>query len=286
MGSTIQELRQKLVTSLQPVMAVEEARYTARILLMHNLKLSSTALVTSGYDVVADADETAIIQQLERVLTHEPVQYVIGSAHFYGLDFYVDQSVLIPRPETEELVDMVIKENGNPAASILDIGTGSGCIAVSLKYNMPATTVEAWDISESALGVARRNASAFGVDVGFKIVDILVTQLVADKKYDVIVSNPPYIRDSEKALMHSNVLDNEPHLALFVPDADPLVFYRAIARQVLALLRKDGRLYFEINEALGDEMIVLLAGLGFEARVIKDLQGKDRFVSASIVGCC
>jgi release factor glutamine methyltransferase len=222
---------------------------------------------------------------LSRLLTYEPVQYVLGISDFYGLRFRVNRHVLIPRRETEELVDLVVKEVralGIKTLSILDIGTGSGCIPVALKKNLPFADVSAMDVSQDALEVARENAFLNKTDVLFVQDSILTPSSFTDAEYDIIISNPPYIALPEKESMHKNVLDYEPHLALFVEDTDPLLFYRAIAVFAKRHLKETGKLYVEINEAYGPEVKQLFEETGFrDARLIKDMQGKNRMVAAS-----
>jgi release factor glutamine methyltransferase len=191
----------------------------------------------------------------------------------------VNESVLIPRPETEELVDWIRNENDlNKNLQILDIGTGSGCIAISLKHEFPFATVDAFDISNEALETARKNAAQNGLEVNFSEVDILNAPAF-DKKWDIIVSNPPYVLENEKLQMHSNVLEYEPHLALFVPDNDPLLFYREIALFAKKQLNANGKLYFEINRAYGQATVDMLSELGFQhIELRKDISGNDRMV--------
>jgi release factor glutamine methyltransferase len=223
---------------------------------------------------------------LSRLLTHEPVQYVLGVADFYGLRFRVNRSVLIPRRETEELVDLVVKEvriSGVKALSVLDIGTGSGCIPVSLKKNLPFATVSAMDVSQDALDIAKENAFLNKTDVTF-IHDSILKPLsfTPETVFDIIISNPPYIALSEKSSMHKNVLEYEPHLALFVENDNPLLFYKAIAGFAKKQLTSNGKVYVEINEAYGPEVLHLFTQSGFkDVLLIKDMQDKDRIVSAS-----
>lgn len=223
---------------------------------------------------------TEIVSQLK---LYRPIQHILGSTEFYGLEFAVTPHTLIPRPETEELVQLIIKDTPK-GASILDIGTGSGCIAVTLSVNIPDSRLTAVDISAPALDTARSNALTNKADVRFIRKDILLSEGISDLgKFDVIVSNPPYIRESEKENMQSNVLDYEPHTALFVSDNDPLIFYRRIAEHARTALNSNGHLYFEINEALGKEMHNLLRLTGYKhIEIIKDIYGKDRIAKASI----
>ena len=237
--------------------------------------------------VVAEDKVKMALEAFDRMAAGEPLQYVIGEAWFYGRQFRVTPDVLIPRPETEELVNgtlMQAVDKRNPA--ILDLCTGSGCIAWTLALEIPGAEVTAVDISEGALGVA--SSQNFVQELGqtgvkaprFLKADVLQASLPLDssEKYDILVSNPPYVMDSEKALMRTNVLDHEPHLALFVPDNDALKFYMAIASHASRLLKDDGFGIVEINEALGSETAELFAQAGFQTEVIKDLFDKDRFV--------
>jgi len=220
-----------------------------------------------------------------RLLKHEPLQYIIGFTEFYDLKFEVNSNVLIPRQETEELVDLIIKKSdNNETFKILDIGTGSGCIALSLKNSLPKSTVTACDFSDEALEMAKLNAKINNLDLEFLEIDILnedVTNSLG--KFDLIVSNPPYVRELEKEMMSENVLDYEPEMALFVDDNDPLIYYNAITNFALNHLKKGGRLYFEINEFLGKEMKNLLLQSGFKDVIVyKDLNNKDRMTSARL----
>lgn len=227
-----------------------------------------------------------LLRMAERIAKGEPVQYVVGKAEFYGLTFHVEPGVLIPRPETEELVGAVELQNAQNAR-VVDIGTGSGCIAISLSKKFPNAKVEGWDISNDALRIAKGNAELNESNVSFHKVDVLsvspseVLSLAEGKRADVIVSNPPYICDREKSDMERNVLDHEPHLALFVPDEDPLLFYRKIAELGVEILSTGGRLYFEINRAYGRETVLLLEGLGYSnVQLVQDQFGNDRMVCA------
>ena len=223
--------------------------------------------------------EATLEDAIKRLQKYEPIQYIQGYSDFCGLRFKVTPATLIPRPETSELVEWVASEaTGNER--ILDIGTGSGCIAVSLANKMPQSEVTAWDISAEALAVATENSSSNGTEVLFEQVDIIAYQ-PEEKQFDIIVSNPPYIKENEKSAMHSNVLDWEPHTALFVPDSDPLLFYRTIAKKGLTLLKPGGTLYFEINRAHGAETTEMLAGLGYTGiELRKDFADNDRMIKA------
>lgn len=227
---------------------------------------------------------------IERLNTQEPIQYILGETEFYGRRFLVNDSVLIPRPETEELVKYIVDkhksqfpETNNPL-SILDIGTGSGCIAISLAKELPNFKVTAYDISEKALETAKKNAELNKADVTFEKVDILNYQFsILNSKFSIILSNPPYVTKQEIDRMQKNVLDFEPHLALFVEDAEPLIFYEAIANFAFNNLTNNGLLAVEINETLGEETADVFRRKGFsEFEIIKDIHQKNRFVSARL----
>jgi release factor glutamine methyltransferase len=241
---------------------------------------SRTQFLMAG-DVELSNEEVIIIERIVvRLKNHEPIQYILGETEFYGLPFYSVPGVLIPRPETEELVQWIIQENKLLAPNILDIGTGSGCIAVSLRKNIPRATVLACDISPVCLETTCRNAELNTVDVSVFEYDVLNhTPEIVFPQLDIIVSNPPYIRESEKLHMQKNVLDFEPGLALFVSDEDPLLFYECIADFALSHLRNGGSLYLEINEAFGLECQIMLHGKGLTKEILKkDINGKDRMI--------
>jgi release factor glutamine methyltransferase len=218
---------------------------------------------------------------IHRLSLHEPIQYIIGETEFLGLKFKVDEHVLIPRPETEELVQWLlddIRESKNPSnLKILDIGTGSGCIAISLAKNLPNAEIFALDISEKALKTAKENAGLNKVKVNFIQADILNLEALAGK-FDIIVSNPPYVREMEKTEMHRNVLENEPDLALYVKDTDPLIFYKKITKLAEESLIKEGNLYFEINQYLANETEEILKNFGFKTGLKKDIFGNYRML--------
>ncbi len=227
------------------------------------------------------------LNAITRLKTYEPIQYIIGQTEFYGLSFKVNSHTLIPRPETEELVELVInnvKLKSTQPLSILDIGTGTGCIAISLAKHIANAQVFAVDVSDDALKVAKENAVLNGVNVEFIKVDILNWQSeskLQDLTFDIIVSNPPYVRQLEKAEMKANVLQHEPHLALFVDDANPLQFYQAITQFASQKLQPNGHLYFEINQYLGDEMLQLLQSYHFKnIELLTDIFGNHRMMKA------
>ncbi|MDU1890235.1 MAG: peptide chain release factor N(5)-glutamine methyltransferase [Dysgonomonas sp.] len=217
---------------------------------------------------------------LERLKTYEPIQHILEETEFFRLPFYVNKNVLIPRPETEELVELILNENKESGLKILDIGTGSGAIAIALAKYMNNAVVTAWDISHKALDIAVMNSKANSVNLSFKLVDVLGAYS-RDEKFDIIVSNPPYVLESEKQTMEANVLDYEPHLALFVPDNQALLFYERIADVAFELLNENGKLYFEINRAKGEETVKMLEAKGFQnIELFQDLSKNDRMVKA------
>ncbi|MGA1226533.1 MAG: peptide chain release factor N(5)-glutamine methyltransferase [Tamlana sp.] len=220
-----------------------------------------------------------IIYALELLKKHKPIQYIIGETEFYGLPFQVTEDVLIPRPETEELVKWVIKNaNYNEPIHILDVGTGSGCIAIALAKNLPNAKIYALDVSADALKIAKQNAELNNVKIEFFKADILKIKKINNLNFDVIVSNPPYVREQEKELMKPNVLENEPHLALFVKDSNPLLFYEAISQFTVDNLSKKGMLFFEINEYLGRDMIALMKAHFSNIELKQDIFKKDRMI--------
>ncbi|WP_425658596.1 peptide chain release factor N(5)-glutamine methyltransferase [Tenacibaculum ascidiaceicola] len=223
-------------------------------------------------------------EALVRLKEEEPIQYILTKTEFYGLPFKVNQDTLIPRPETEELVEWIINEvdKNQESLSILDIGTGTGCIPISLKKHLPKTTVSTIDVSEEALKIAKQNAVLNKVEVSFMHQDILKTEELSGE-FDIIVSNPPYVRELEKVEIKNNVLKNEPHLALFVEDNNPLIFYKKIADLAKNSLTKTGLLFFEINQYLGLETVEMLKNKGFtQIELRKDLFGNDRMIKASL----
>jgi release factor glutamine methyltransferase len=219
-----------------------------------------------------------------QLLAHHPIQYVLGEADFYLLKFKVNSNVLIPRPETEELVYLIIQEQKNKPVNILDIGTGSGCIPIALKKNLPLAQLIAIDISNEALALAEKNATLNRVEVTFYKADALNLQSSNWPQFDVIVSNPPYIAQSEMEIMDENVKAHEPHLALFVNDDEPLIFYDKIGDFALTNLKSGGMLYFEINQQLAHETANLLIKKGFQTTLIKDINQNYRILKAQLLG--
>ena len=258
----------------------EEARFISKWVVEELYGISPTDIAVDKEIKSHNSEDEKLKKIIERLLKNEPIQYILGKANFFGRDFFVTPDVLIPRQETEELVSMIRDETYEGPCTILDIGTGSGCIAITLSLELKEARVEAVDISYKALSIAAKNRDNLTSDVDFFQINILQEQL-PEKEYDIIVSNPPYVRESEKALLHKNVLDYEPYQALFVTDDDPLLFYREIVKKATNRLSKKGALYFEINEALGTDLMALLHTLHFSGTLRKDLNGKERFIKAT-----
>ena len=262
-----------------------EIRQFTRIIFEYLAGFTATDLITKG-DVELTATQIKFLDScVVRLKKHEPLQYILGEAHFLDMKLEVNPATLIPRHETEELVMWICGNVGSSHSMVLDIGTGSGCIALGIKSQKPELTVEAWDVSSDALKTAEANARMNGLEILFDRVDILSFEPEKKhlQKYDIIVSNPPYVRESEKEQMEPNVLEHEPYLALFVNDNDPLVFYREISKKATRMLKEGGFLFFEINEAFGKEVKQLLSDLGFRnIEVKRDLSGKERMVKARV----
>ncbi len=269
---------------LVPRYGEREAQAVVRLLLDHVFGLSLADVLAGGLDSLPVPSATHLQAMMQRLMAGEPVQYVMGEAEFCGRWLKVSPAVLIPRPETEELCQWVLSAELPAKPRILDIGTGSGCIACTLAAELPDARVEGWDISEEALLVARENAGRIGVHAVFSRHDILATADIlqgSQQKWDVIVSNPPYICQKERATMAPHVLQHEPATALFVPDDDALCFYRAIATYALAALDRGGRLFFEINPLYAEELQAMLLELAFcDVSIRIDAFGRQRFISA------
>ncbi len=270
------------------------------------LGIKRNEIVLKGNDTMSESELLKFNFAIKDLKNNRPIQHILGKADFYGLKFYVNEHVLIPRPETEELVHLVIQENVEGGSqkeekkakdaelktndsrliAILDIGTGSGCIPIVLKKKIPSAKVYTLDISEKVLAIAKRNAKLNEVDIEFAQHDILSEKQLPvsfPPKFDIIVSNPPYVRNLEKENIDRNVLDHEPHLALFVSDEDPLIFYKTIADLALNNLKKEGKIYFEINEYLGEETKEILVNKGFKnVQLLKDINGKNRILRGEI----
>jgi release factor glutamine methyltransferase len=281
---TARELLSEYKKTLGSLYEPAEAESIAMLVAEKVLNASRVQLILQPDLLPSQAQQEEMQRILHQLETGKPVQYVLGETEFYGLPFRVDSRVLIPRPETEELVDWILKEHSRATEplSILDICTGSGCIAIVLKKLLQGT-VYALDVSEQALEAARTNAELNGSEVSFVQADILDPGFTLSRKFRIIVSNPPYVLLSQKNGMHRNVLNFEPHLALFVSDEDPLLFYRAIAEFALRHLEPEGKLYFEINEQYGAETARMMKQKGFrEITIRKDLSGKDRMLTCSV----
>lgn len=268
-----------IFSQLSGIYPKSEINYLIRIILHEVCGLSTTDIALRKFNDLSDTQLANIIEIMSRLRNHEPIQYILGKAEFYDIQLHVNPSVLIPRPETEELIDWILSEKKS-FRHILDIGTGSGCIAIALAKNISKSEIDAWDISPEALEMANANAKNNNVRINFSRVDVLHDE-IEYKTYDLIVSNPPYVGESEKQAMDSNVLDFEPHLALFVPDSDPLLFYRKIADIAIKLLISGGELFFEINRAKGSDIVSLLTQKGFaDVQLRKDLSGNERMIKA------
>ncbi|WNH11692.1 peptide chain release factor N(5)-glutamine methyltransferase [Thalassobellus suaedae] len=278
----LKEIQYTFHQKLDAIYGEEEVDSFFYILIEAYYNVSRLQLALNLEYAVKDAGR--VLEALHLLEEEKPIQYILGETEFYGLPFKVNEHTLIPRPETEELVEWIIKEfkNYNSEIRILDIGTGSGCIAVALAKRLKNVKVYALDISKDALKIARKNAELNDVDIEFIEADILnINQSVfnEESEFDIIVSNPPYVRDKEKELMKANVLNNEPHLALFVKDENPLQFYKAITEFAVEKLNKNGQLFFEINEFLGKDMIRLLLKNNFKNIQLKqDIFKKDRMI--------
>jgi release factor glutamine methyltransferase len=281
---TVKSLLDFVKNKLAPSYPAQEAQALCHILFSDFLGITPAALYISLEKNIDDSSAKRVENAVEQLLQMRPIQQILGKTEFYGMTFFVNEHTLIPRPETEELVDWIVSDLRLATCDLrlLDIGTGSGCIAVSLAKNIPHSKVTAWDISENALEVARQNAVKNGIHITFEQVDILNHKSsIANHKFDFIVSNPPYVCESEKAQMSSNVLRYEPHTALFVEDSNPLIFYTAIADFAKKSLTKNGFLYFEINAMFGKEVVEMLISKGFaNVTLRKDINGKNRMVRA------
>lgn len=280
---TVKEVADKAYRSLAPRFGEGEARWMVRLMMEEYKNYSPVDMAVRGDFETGESVERRIDETVGRLLNGEPIQYIFGKARFYGMNLKVTPDVLIPRPETEELVDLIVNDRGGERdLRVLDVCTGSGCIAIALARNLPFSEVDAIDISREALAVARENASELKAAVSFKEGDAL--RMGADgAEYDIIVSNPPYIAEHERAEMDRNVLEHEPALALFVPDADPLRFYIAIARYALVALKEQGGLYFEINPLYASDLAGQMKAMGWsDVSIQPDMQKKNRFLIARL----
>jgi release factor glutamine methyltransferase len=285
---TIQLAYKQLLAQLYEVYDTREAENIADMVIEHVTSQRKIERILYKHLPVTEEQQQTLKSYIDQLLKHKPIQYVLGEAWFEGMKLYVNENVLIPRPETEELVEWIIEhatqnEKLKIKNSIIDIGTGSGCIPVALKKRLTSAEVYAIDISGGALEVAKKNAQQQEVTVHFSQLDFLEeSQWEQLPLFDIIVSNPPYVKKSEEQTMEKNVLQYEPHVALFVPDEDALKFYKAIAEFAKTHLNADGKIFVEINEALGQHAIKLFELSGFKDLTLKkDMQGKDRMIKAS-----
>lgn len=277
---TLQEKARAVVHRLEPLMGIGEARATVRIILEHIYGWKPVDIAIRLDNEISDFRSRQIDDIVDRLALGEPLQYILGSARFYGLDFSVTPDVLIPRPETEEMVDAILRVNTASDLRVLDIGTGSGCVAIALARNLRFPVITAIDVSEKALKVAAANAAALRTNIRFEHADVRTYNPPADS-FDIIVSNPPYVAESERDLMEARVVAHEPGLALFVPDSDPLLFYRPIAALAARALVPGGRLYLEINPRFATDVGRLVADAGLcNVEIIRDIHGRNRFVCA------
>lgn len=284
---TLKEFRLFFTNALKEKYPKTEIAAFFFLLLENKLNLQRIDTVLKPDFIIDNTILSELKSTVKRLQKEEPIQYILGETEFYGLPFIVNKNTLIPRPETEELVEWILLEIAKiqgcitPTLSVLDIGTGTGCIPISLAKNLTDVKITAIDISPEALKVAKQNATLNNVEITFLEMDILKTHQL-EKQYDIIVSNPPYVRELEKAEIKNNVLQNEPHLALFVEDHTPLIFYAKIADLAKQCLTKEGILFFEINQYLGKETIEMLEQKGFKNIALKkDIFGNDRMIQAS-----
>jgi len=282
---TLGSIRQQFLADLTPIYDQDEILSLFHITAEHLLNFPRLQISLKLQESLSESQSTEFSRILQQLQSGRPIQHIIGKAPFYGLEFIVSENTLIPRPETEELVDLIISENKSIRnLRIIDIGTGSGCIAISLKKNLKDAEVSAVDISTEAIEIAKQNAINNGIPVNFRCLDILEWDLVFDEEeqFDIIVSNPPYVTQDEKDDMHHNVLQFEPHTALFVEDSAPLLFYDNIASCALKHLKTNGTLYFEINQYLSKETKDLLLKKGFsKVDILNDINSVPRMIRSS-----
>jgi release factor glutamine methyltransferase len=277
---TIKEIYNQYLASLKPIYGVGEAYAITNIAFEYIANTSKQDLLLRNHEILPDVIEVSLNIALNKLLTHEPIQYITNEAWFYNLKFYVNNNVLIPRPETEELVQEVINFlKTNNGKSVLDIGTGSGCIPISIKKNIPNANVMAIDVSEAALAVAKGNAITNNVEIDFKEINFLDgNNYAAFESFDVIISNPPYIPEDEKHILDKNVTAHEPHLALFVPQNDPLIFYKRILSFAENHLNINGKIFLETHENLAKETAAIFIEKNYFVEIKKDMQGKERML--------
>jgi release factor glutamine methyltransferase len=280
--ATTAQLFENSVLELSELYDTEEAKSIMRLVFQEKLGINRIDLALNNHKEVDTKNLKGIYQIIEKLAKGAPVQQILGTTNFYNIRLRVNKSVLIPRPETEELVQWILKDNTAEELEVLDVGTGSGCIAIALALGLPLSHVTGVDISQQALELAQINSISNNAYIDLMNLDILQEDNWKKLKYfDIIVSNPPYVLESEKEEMHINVLDHEPHVALFVPDEDPLLFYEKIAEMALKHFVKGGKLYFEINAAYGKQVKKMLTAKGYKDVMIKkDINDRNRFVKA------
>ena len=289
---TLNEARTVLTKELKNVYETDELRNIIELVIEHITNMSRAEQVKNKVPYLTCTQLEDLDAITERLKKNEPVQYILGEAWFAGMKFKVNKNVLIPRPETEELVDWIVKESqkSNPESirdksqNIIDVGTGSGCIPITLKKKLPHATISAIDVCSEALFTATENAIELNTDVNFLLLDFLDEEKWKELgQYDIIVSNPPYVKQSEINTMHERVKEFEPYLALFVPDNDALLFYKKLSGFAVKHLKSGGNLFVEINEALGEQVVNLFQTAGFaNVELRKDMQGKDRMIKATL----
>ncbi|MEN9000956.1 MAG: peptide chain release factor N(5)-glutamine methyltransferase [Flavobacteriales bacterium] len=276
--NTVQAIKDYFFDSLEEIYPIHEVESFFYILAEHFIALSRVQIKLEPKKTMSESELLKFHYAIKELKKNKPVQFITGKQFFYDNEFCVTEHTLIPRPETEELVDLILKDNSDCKGSILDIGTGTGAIAISLDLILREADVTAFDVSEQALKIAEKNNADLQANVDFQFQDILNPNY-SGRKFDVIVSNPPYVLESEKESMHANVLQYEPHLALFVEDNNPLLFYSKILEFSNNFLKPEGKVYFEINEKYGHDTVDLMKKYNFhEIIVIKDMQNKDRMV--------
>ena len=281
MPQTAGQLFKELVIKLTGIYDSSEAKAISYLLLEEKFDIPKSSIILNKEIHHQEEDDDRLSTLAERLKNHEPIQHILGKGYFFNRWFKITPDVLVPRQETEELVARIIKDNRRKSGQkILDIGTGSGNIIISLGLELQEPKLYAWDISTQALIIAEQNAESLGVEVDFETKDIFEAKEY-EEKFDIIVSNPPYVKMSEKLKMKKNVLKFDPPEALFVPNDDPLKFYRKIGEFALSNLNEKGKLYFEVNESLGNDTADLIYGMGFtRVKLMQDLNNKDRFISA------
>jgi len=288
MSDNIPDSSKKLIQYVQESITIdsseEEIGSLALLTIEHLFKLDRNDIIQDRSINLSSSDQKKLRKFIQRLNDNEPIQYIIGEAHFYGREFIVNPAVLIPRPETEELVKLIIDENKGKKPKFADVGTGSGCIPISIKKELPDSKPFAIDFDPRVIKVAKQNAQRHETNIDFMLMDIIREKMPL-KSLDFVVSNPPYVTFSDKELMNANVTDFEPATALYVKNEDPLLFYRRIAEQAIECLKPNGKIYFETNEKYAEDVKLLLEAMEYvEGVVIKDISGKDRIVHARYSG--